>query len=205
MKYKPISAGDIFGRLKTLKKTKVGKYTAWVCECSCGNIKTVLSQNLNNGTSKSCGCYNREAASKRMYNMNFKHGKMPRRLYEAWRNMRSRCTVKDKTGCYFARGIKVCEAWQNDFTVFREWALENGYKENLTLDRIDVNGNYTPENCRWITHIDQCNNRRTNRRVMFNNEEHTMSEWSRKLGISYGMIKYRVNHNLPLQGSENNV
>ena len=77
---------------------------------------------------------------------NFKHGRTPRRLYEAWKNMRRRCTEEDKTGCYFNRGIKVCEEWQKDFIPFREWAVITlGYQNNLTLDRINVNGNYTPD------------------------------------------------------------
>lgn len=90
--------------------------------------------------------------------------------------MRRRCTEEDKTGCYFNRGIKVCEEWQKDFIPFREWALSHGYQNNLTLDRINVNGNYTPDNCRWITQVEQCNN----------------------IGVSYATIKYRANHNLPL-------
>lgn len=114
------------------------------------------------------------------------------------KNMRRRCTEEDKTGCYFNRGIKVCEEWQKDFIPFREWALSHGYQNNLTLDRINVNGNYTPDNCRWITQVEQCNNKRTNRHIVFNNEEHTLAEWSRILGVSYATIKYRANHNLPL-------
>lgn len=175
MKYQTINAGDHFGRLETLERIKIGRRIAWICKCSCGNTRAVLSQNLNNGTTKSCGCYNR-----------------------AWKNMRRRCTEEDKTGCYFNRGIKVCEEWQKDFIPFREWALSHGYQNNLTLDRINVNGNYTPDNCRWITQVEQCNNKRTNRHIVFNNEEHTLAEWSRILGVSYATIKYRANHNLPL-------
>lgn len=93
---------------------------------------------------------------------------------------------------------KLCEEWQKDFIPFREWALSHGYQNNLTLDRINVNGNYTPDNCRWITQVEKCNNKRTNRHKVFNNEEHTLAEWSRILGVSYATIKYRANHNLPL-------
>lgn len=170
MKYQTINAGDHFGRLETLERIKIGRRIAWICKCSCGNTRAVLSQNLNNGTTKSCGCYNREAASQRIRERNFKHGRTPRRLYEAWKNMRRRCTEEDKTGCYFNRGIKVCEEWQKDFIPFRE----------------------------WITQVEQCNNKRTNRHIVFNNEEHTLAEWSRILGVSYATIKYRANHNLPL-------
>lgn len=151
MKYQTINAGDHFGRLETLERIKIGRRIAWICKCSCGNTRAVLSQNLNNGTT-----------------------------------------------CYFNRGIKVCEEWQKDFIPFREWALSHGYQNNLTLDRINVNGNYTPDNCRWITQVEQCNNKRTNRHIVFNNEEHTLAEWSRILGVSYATIKYRANHNLPL-------
>lgn len=100
MKYQTINAGDHFGRLETLERIKIGRRIAWICKCSCGNTRAVLSQNLNNGTTKSCGCYNREAASQRIREINFKHGRTPRRLYEAWKNMRRRCTKEDKTGCY---------------------------------------------------------------------------------------------------------
>lgn len=77
-------------------------------------------------------------------------------------------------------------------------STSHGYQNNLTLDRINVNGNYTPDNCRWITQVEQCNNKRTNRHIVFNNEEHTLAKWSRILGVSYATIKYRANHNLPL-------
>lgn len=90
MKYQTINAGDHFGRLETLERIKIGRRIAWICKCSCGNTRAVLSQNLNNGTTKSCGCYNREAASQRIREKNFKHGRTPRRLYEAWKNMRRR-------------------------------------------------------------------------------------------------------------------
>jgi hypothetical protein len=83
MKYQTINAGDHFGRLETLERIKIGRRIAWICKCSCGNTRAVLSQNLNNGTTKSCGCYNREAASQRIRERNFKHGRTPRRLYEA--------------------------------------------------------------------------------------------------------------------------
>lgn len=201
MKYKPVKVGEKYGRWTVLERTHKGKRVAWICRCDCGTIKVVLDQFLKTGESKSCGCYNREAASKRMFRQNYKHGKEPLRLYQSWQNMKRRCTKYDKTGCYYNRGIRVCDEWKNSYAAFRKWALKNGYNDKLTIDRIDVNGNYEPSNCRWATLKQQANNKRTNRFVEFNSEKHTLAEWSIILKINYSTVKYRANHNLPLSGS----
>lgn len=123
-----------------------------------------------------------------------KHGMAGTRLYRAWTNMRNRCNRKaDKEYKHYGgRGIKVCEEWKNDFETFKEWALSNGYYDNLTLDRIDTNGNYEPNNCRWITRKAQNNNMTTNVRLTYNGITHNLSEWSEITGISYPTIQGRV-------------
>lgn len=128
------------------------------------------------------------------------------RLSEIFRTMKKRCyynkhnVFKD----YGARGIKLCDEWNDrtiirisgigytkGFLAFKKWALKNGYSENLTIDRIDVNGNYEPENCRWVTKREQANNRRSNKYITYKGKTQSMADWCRELGLDYSTIKYR--------------
>ena len=129
----------------------------------------------------------------------YKDGKFIRgysmtRLYKTWLHMKERCySPKDKRYAHYGeRGIVLCEKWKNDFLTFAEWAVNNGYEEHLTIDRIDVNKGYCPENCRWVTMIVQQNNRSNNRIVEMNGERHTLSEWTRILGLSIVSLNYRI-------------
>jgi hypothetical protein len=108
--------------------------------------------------------------------------------------MKDRCNnpKSDRWEWYGARGISVCEEWKNSYEAFREWALSNGYQGGLTIDRVDVNGNYCPDNCRWITIKDQQNNRRNNHRITVGEETHTIAEWSKITGIRQGTIYARI-------------
>lgn len=134
---------------------------AWLCRCDCGNEVVVSEHNLKRNNTKSCGCYKRDAQMKAHY----KHGNCCTRLYRVWSNMRSRCDRKsnDNYEWYGGRGISYEEKWK-DFSSFMKWAMANGYNDSLELDRIDTNGNYTPENCRFITHQENCRNRRRAKR-----------------------------------------
>ena len=191
--------GREFGRWKVLERgddyvDKNGRvYHKWVCQCSCekGTIKEVLGKNLLRGTSNSCGCLAAEAASK-----NFsKHNKSNTRLYNVWLNMRKRCSNKNDPAFerYGGRGIAVCEEW-NDFNNFEEWALANGYSDNLTIDRIDNNDGYRPGNCRWADYKTQANNRRKNMHITIDGITHTASEWSDITGIPSYEIRFRIRH-----------
>lgn len=174
--------GQRFGRLVVIEYSHVSnrnKY--WKCQCDCGNTSIVSGALLRNGHTKSCGCLVKE----RGYQMLIKHGlfNKNRRLYGVWHSMRERCfnpnchAYKD----YGGRGITVCSEW-NNFEPFYEWAISNGYKDNLTLDRINVNGNYEPNNCRWTDWKTQQNNKRTNIFYTFNGKTQTISQWAKEKG-----------------------
>lgn len=122
-----------------------------------------------------------------------KHGMSNTPLYRAWDSMKARCYRKTTAPYkrYGGRGIKVCDEWKYDFIAFKDWALANGYVEGLSLDRIDVNGNYEPSNCRWVSMKEQENNKRNNFRIEYNGKTHTMSEWSDIMGIPPMVLQHR--------------
>lgn len=181
--------GKKFNRLTILSifNQKNKKYC--VCRCDCGKIATIRLDHIKSQETKSCGCYNQEVASKRMKT----HGMSKSRIYKIYNNMERRC--KDITYpqyyLYGGRGINICEEWSKSFCSFYKWAINNGYKENLTIDRIDNNKSYCPENCRWVTMLEQSNNRRTNSFVDYNGETHTFAQWERILGFPRSTLSYR--------------
>lgn len=170
--------------------TSKDKHVMWHCLCDCGKETRCNGGNLRQGKIISCGCWRNEIAGGRTRT----HGMTNTRLYKTWRNMITRCYYSkcDKYHLYGGRGIHVCEEWKTSFEAFYDWAMNSGYGENLTIDRIDTNQGYYPENCRWITQKEQCNNKRTNHLITYNGETHTMKEWSRILGIPYGVIRDRI-------------
>lgn len=124
-----------------------------------------------------------------------KHGASGSRLYRTWRSIKCRCYNENRQ-CYKnygERNIQVCDEWLNSFQAFYDWAINNGYKENLTIDRIDPNGNYEPGNCRWATNLEQPRNKRSNKKYTIKGETHCLKEWCEILNLKYTTIKDRVN------------
>lgn len=177
--------GKKFGKLIVVKKHgKRNGYLYWECVCDCGNVKIVAAANLGR-SQKSCGCLRRLVNA----GMQTTHGGRFTRLYQTWKGMRQRTLNKKSTRYpnYGGRGISICKEW-DDFCVFRKWAHENGYNENLEIDRINNDGNYEPFNCRWVTHAEQ--QRNTTRSILYNGE--TASEASRRLGGCEKLVATRV-------------
>lgn len=183
--------GMHFGSLTVLSREIVSstdKRVAWRCLCSCGNEVIVKSNNLLSGHKISCNCFR----SERMAKLNLKHGDSYSRLYNIYEKMKQRCTnPKDcNYANYGARGIKVCDEWKK-YETFRDWALSHGYCDYLSIDRIDVNGDYSPENCRWATGKEQSNNRRSSVKLEHNGEVRTLAEWCQLLGLNYKTVSRR--------------
>ena len=153
--------GTRFGKLVVIRKDKPNpSYNGcmWLCKCDCGNLTVANGQNLKSGNTTSCGCYGFERRRRSVT----KHGKTGTRIYRIWKAMHTRCLNPNSPPYkyYGGRGIDICEKWLNDFETFHSWAIDNGYQENLTIDRIDTNKGYSPDNCRWITMAEQNKNKR---------------------------------------------
>lgn len=153
------------------ENTKSGK-ARWLCKCDCGNTTTVTSDSLNSGHTSSCDCLRRERSAlalskiatmqKGENNPSYKHGDSGSKLYYVWAEMIQRCTNPKhrRYEDWGGRGITICQEWQNDYSAFKEWALSNGYEEGLSIDRINNNKGYSPDNCRWATVKEQNLNKR---------------------------------------------
>lgn len=192
--------GQTFGRLTA--KEYVGKNklnrAMWLCECECGNTKICCSYDLRRGHTKSCGCLHKESGAFRTKT----HGKSKTRLYKIWSGMKRRCFNKNDWGYsrYGGRGITVCEEWKKSYEEFEKWALSHGYEETLTIDRIDVNGNYEPSNCRWASAKEQTENRRTNILVKYQGKEMPLKRACEKANISYlAVYTYARNHHIDIR------
>lgn len=194
MKKEEIRIGEKFGRLTVLEEIDSSNFPnkrprrRVLCRCECGREKVVILQHLKEGRTMSCGCLGREIAQR---NSRYPQGFTKSRLYRIWSSIKSRCKDK-KNSTYGGRGISVCEEWRNDYLNFYHWANNNGYNDTLTIDRIDVNGNYEPSNCRWVNYVEQNNNRRSNTHLSYNGEVHTIAEWARLRNLNPNMIIARM-------------
>ena len=180
--------GNRYGRLM-VKAIDPEDSRRCICVCDCGKEKSILKSCLGKGTN-SCGCLNSDTAKALLTT----HGMTDTRLYGTWCNMKNRCNNPNVQSYkyYGARGIKVCDEWLHDFQAFATWSFENGYDANLSIDRINVDGDYEPSNCRWVDEIFQANNKRTNTRYTFDGKTMTLAEWSREIGISYAVLSRRI-------------
>lgn len=182
--------GQRFGRLLVLDRVE-GKYDRphYHCKCDCGNIIIVESRRLTSCNTRSCGCLHKEQLQER----NKIHGLRYTRLYSEWTNMKQRCySTKDRYKQWQGRGIKVCSEWLSDFTNFYNWAKVNGYKDNLTLDRIDVNGNYEPTNCRWISKKEQSYNKTNTHYFEYKGQKKCLAEWAIEYNINKHTLYNRI-------------
>jgi hypothetical protein len=177
MKYKNLT-GMVFGLLSVISKGEnIGKNTAWKCKCECGKIKNVLTYNLLSGKSKSCGC----VRGNKLRIFSKTHGESKTRLYGIYKGMKQRCNnIKGLSYKYYGgKGIVICSDWLNSFLRFKEWSINNGYSPNKSIDRIDPNGNYEPENCRWVEFEKQQNNKLNSFFLTIGGETKTIAEWAK--------------------------
>lgn len=181
--------GKLFVVEKTNEKASNGEYK-YKCICECGKEKNIRGSNLKNGNSKSCGCYNVIKRSK--VSKGYRQNNL--RLYNIYQNMKERCYNKNfkEYKHYGGRNIKICEEWQSDYRKFYEWSMNNGYNNNLTIDRINVDGDYEPKNCRWITRQEQAYNKRNSKYITYKGETKTLAEWSKELNMSQPKLRYRI-------------
>ena len=193
--------GQTFGRLTVVGKgvSPNPKRVYWHCVCACGNEKDIHGYSLTTGHTTSCGCLHKEISGKILRDHLTTHGGTKERLFGVWSSMKNRCyCVNDP--CYKnygGRGIGVCDLWRNSYVDFRQWAYENGYDENApkyecTIDRINVDEDYSPENCRWATMKQQDNNKRNTRYLEYNGKRQSLSLWAEEKGMSKKTLHERL-------------
>ena len=166
------------------KKKEKCNCNYFVCKCDCGKITEIRANHILNDNQVSCGCIR----------IKYEDSKVGEAIYDTWNRMMHRCyDIKHhKYPRYGDRGIVICDEWKNNYNSFYKWAIENGFKLGLSIDRINNDGNYEPNNCRWTTRKEQMNNTSRNRFITLNNETHTLAEWCEKLGIKYNTASSRL-------------
>lgn len=183
--------GNKFGKLTVIGRAENSKRgrIRWICQCDCGRIKKkpTSTSDLKSGKVRSCGCIYYQSNAGRTKT----HGLTSTRLHTIWSGMRRRC----KCNVYY-RNISVCKEWDS-FETFYAWAMQNGYRDDLTIDRIDNTGDYTPDNCRWATYETQENNKSNNRIITYKGEQYTLTLLAKSLGISSATLAWRIDHGWP--------
>lgn len=187
--------GQRFGRLTVLEFKGVNKHhkSCWLCKCDCGNEKIIVGESLTRGLTKSCGCLDVE---KHVTHPNRKaHGMTGTRLYRIWKNIKRRCynqNNEDYKRWYGSKGVTMCDEWKNNFQSFYDWSINHGYSDDLTIDRIDSNCNYEPNNCRWVDVKTQAQNTSQVRNITINGETHCLKEWCRIVKIAPTTVYKRL-------------
>ena len=173
------------------KKCANKNFMYWTCQCECGNIKEVREDHIFDGKIISCGCHKDKLTRERMKT----HEDSSSSLYGRWSHIKGRCCcpTDDAYVNYGSRGITMCDEWTNSYESFRDWSLANGYQPDLSIDRIDNNKGYSPENCRWASVKIQANNKRNNHMITYNGETHTLAEWAEMLGLTQATLRQRLN------------
>jgi hypothetical protein len=186
-----IENGKRFNMLTVLnEEERHNKQRQFLCRCDCGDIRVHKLILLTSGQSKSCGCLRK----KTFIDRNTSHGKSRSKLNAVYQAMKQRCENPNNINYkhYGGRGIKVCEQWLSSLIVFYNWAIENGYEEGLSIDRINVNGNYEPDNCQWVKMKIQTRNKRDNVFVEYNGEKLCVQDWANRLGINHCTLTKRL-------------
>lgn len=193
MKHIKNHKNEKYGRLKVIEFVKrENSKSYWKCKCDCGNEITLPITYLTTGDTKSCGCLRKEMVAKLSKSKSFVKNK---RLYNIWIGMRRRCLNNKRNNYkyYGAKGIEICNEWKNNFNNFQNWALNNGYNDYLTIDRINIDNNYEPNNCRWVTKFDQNNNKNGNHKILYEGKEYnTMSSFCREYNINYDKFRQYI-------------
>lgn len=170
-------------------------YRYILCKCICGNVKEYLFINIQQNHTKSCGCLNIDKIIQR----NTKHNLSQHSLYKIYTGMKTRCYNSNELiyENYGERGIKICQEWLNSFQIFYDWAIQNGWKNGLEIDRINNDGDYEPKNCRFITHKENCNNKSSNILITIFEETKNIKQWSEdsRCVIPYHTLYYRLKNN----------
>ena len=181
--------GQKFGYALAIEHIGHGR---WKCKCDCGNTFVASGQMLRTHRTKSCGCWQKNGDYRT--GRTIKHGKTHTRIHRIWMAMLARCSSPGNTAYknYGGRGITVCDEWKNSFMSFYEWAIDNGYNDTLTIDRVDNEKEYSPENCRWATRKTQLNNTRRNHFITYDGKTLTVAQWSELLGISIHALSHRI-------------
>jgi hypothetical protein len=183
----------IFSRLTVINRSDNDSHgnTQWLCQCECGEKTKVSGTRLVRGIIRSCGCLRDDTTVKN----NTTHGKKGTRIYRIWLNMKNRCNnTKNVRKDYRGRGISICEKWNISFVEFYNWAISNGYDDSKSIDRINNDGNYCPENCRWVERIVQANNNRRNIFICIGDEKKSLAQWVKITGLNYSTIVSKLQH-----------
>ena len=193
---KDVKPGDKYGRWAVIGEAEPkGSRRHFCCVCDCGNERIVEMASLIHGRTKSCGCLRKDVATI----LKTKHKQRYTRLYKTWANMRQRCSNPNTNSYqnYGGRGIAVCDEWK-DFANFYAWATPNGYSGDLSIERVNNDGNYEPSNCKWITLKAQARNRRNNHLITHNGTTKNLEEWAELTGISASTIRHRLKRGWPI-------